>query len=125
MKNYLISVIFLFFSSSISLAKSPPPGTGTADVPANIMIMLDNSGSMAWGLLDRPVDVSVDASGNIYVLEYVKGQISVFNSSGVLQRVCGNNTQGYKFNYPRQLTVYNNKVFSCTFYSKFFSFHHR
>ena len=111
MKNYLISVIFLFFSSSISLAKSPPPGTGTADVPANIMIMLDNSGSMAWGLLDRPVDVSVDASGNIYVLEYVKGQISVFNSSGVLQRVCGNNTQGYKFNYPRQLTVYNNKVF--------------
>lgn len=111
MKNYLFLFIFIFFFSSTSLPKSPPPGTGTADVPANIMIMLDNSGSMAWGLLDRPIDVSVDASGNVYVLEYVKGQISVFNSSGVLQRVCGNNTQGYKFNYPRQLTVYSNKVF--------------
>ena len=27
-------------------AKNPPPGTGTADIPANILIMLDNSGSM-------------------------------------------------------------------------------
>ena len=39
----------LFFSNLY--AKNPPPGTGTSDLPANIMIMLDNSGSM-----DNPAD---------------------------------------------------------------------
>jgi type IV pilus assembly protein PilY1 len=109
MKKYLLLCLLVFTFSSEG--KSPPSGTGTADVPANIMIMLDNSGSMDWGLLDRPIDVAVDTSGNIYVLEYVKGQISVFNSSGALQRICGDNTKGYKLNYPRQLTVYNDSVF--------------
>ena len=38
--------IILFFLISISTfqaqAKNPPPGTGTSDIPANILIMLDN-----------------------------------------------------------------------------------
>ena len=34
------------------MAKNPPPGTGTSDVPANILIMLDNSGSMSRRLVN-------------------------------------------------------------------------
>jgi uncharacterized protein with von Willebrand factor type A (vWA) domain len=46
--------ISLLFSSLLLLttfnseAKQPPPGTGVADVKANIYLMLDNSGSMGW-----------------------------------------------------------------------------
>ena len=113
MKKIFIYLFTLFFIVQVNIAqsKSPPLGTGTGDVPANIMIMLDNSGSMAWGLLDRPIDVGVDTSNNIYVLEYVKGQISVFDSSKNLQRVCANNTLGYKLYFPRHLKIYGTEIF--------------
>ena len=68
-------------------AKSPPPGTGTSDIPANILIMLDNSGSMSARLggstsIHYPVDVNVDSNGNIYVLEYWNNRIKKFDSEG-------------------------------------------
>ncbi len=107
---YLL-VIYLVFGLDTANSKSPPLGTGTSDVPANILIMLDNSGSMAWGLLDRPIDVGVDSSNNIYVLEYVKGQISVFDSSKKLIRVCANNSLGYKLYFPRHLKIYGTEIF--------------
>ena len=71
----VIFFIFLFFAFNNVKAKSPPPGTGTSDIPANILIMLDNSGSMSARLagavqIHYPVDVNVDSNGNIYVLEY-------------------------------------------------------
>ena len=45
----LLLIVFLVFTENVN-SKSPPPGTGTSDIPANIMIMLDNSGSMGWNL---------------------------------------------------------------------------
>ena len=45
MKNYLIFIVKLFLISFLSLqvnAKTLPPGTGgAADVPANVLILLD------------------------------------------------------------------------------------
>ena len=38
----------LSISSNHVYAKSAPPGTGKSDVKANILIMLDRSGSMGW-----------------------------------------------------------------------------
>ena len=41
----LTKIIIVLFALLISLqaqAKNPPPGTGTSDIPANILIMLDN-----------------------------------------------------------------------------------
>ena len=69
----LIIAIFVLLVNIIEVnAKSPPPGTGTSDLPANILIMLDNSGSMRSQLssgqsLLYPEDVAVDSSGNIYI----------------------------------------------------------
>ena len=39
----IILSLFLITSLSEVNAKNPPPGTGTSDIPANILIMLDNS----------------------------------------------------------------------------------
>ena len=47
-KITLVGILFCLFISNV-FAKSPPLGTG-ALVPTNIMLMLDNSGSMAWDL---------------------------------------------------------------------------
>ena len=46
----VIIFLFLFLFSFQVQAKSPPPGTGTTDIPANILIMLDKSGSMDFTL---------------------------------------------------------------------------
>tara|TARA_A100001015_G_scaffold284350_1_gene350712 strand:+ start:2365 stop:6063 length:3699 start_codon:yes stop_codon:yes gene_type:complete len=86
-KRIIIFLIILFSFSSKVYSKNPPPGTGTSDVPANILIMLDNSGSMSARLsgavqIHYPVDVNVDSSGNIYVLEYWNNRIKKFDSSG-------------------------------------------
>ena len=54
MKRFYIFLI-LFLSWNVnSFAKNPPPGTGATNVPANILIMLDNSGSMGWDTNGRP-----------------------------------------------------------------------
>ena len=80
-------IIIIFSPWGIVYSKSPPPGTGTADVPANILIMLDKSGSMDWNIsgrttLEDPTDVEVDSNGNIYILEYGRNRITKWNSSG-------------------------------------------
>ena len=75
-KNIILPFILIAFFSNSTLAKSPPPGTGSL-VPSNIMIMLDNSGSMSWNLsgaeittnslLRNPTDIETDSAGNVYV----------------------------------------------------------
>ena len=83
----IVLIILITHLFSYANAKSPPPGTGTSDIPANILIMLDNSGSMSARLggstsIHYPVDVNVDSNGNIYVLEYWNNRIKKFDSSG-------------------------------------------
>ena len=81
MNRKIYTLLFLlFFVCNNSYSKSPPPGTGTGGIPANILIMLDNSGSMAWDIngneryantnyTSRPFDVKVDTNGDVYVNE--------------------------------------------------------
>ena len=95
----LIYIIFcIIFTSNVS-AKNPPPGTGTSDLPANIMIMLDNSGSMdiptdRANALDGPIDINVDSSGNVYVLEYQRDRITKYDSSGTVLKRFGQSGGG-------------------------------
>ena len=76
-KNLIISfVIFVFCLINNSFAKTLPPGTGTqADVPSNILILLDASGSMGWRMssaqsVNYPMQSTTDKSGNIFVSQY-------------------------------------------------------
>ena len=53
-----------------------PPGTGTqSDVPSNLLILLDKSGSMGWRMssnqsINRMFDGVTDSSGNIYIAQF-------------------------------------------------------
>jgi hypothetical protein len=78
-------------------------------MPANIMLMLDTSGSMGWTLgatFDRPYDMAVDSMGNIYLTERYRNQVSKFDSSGTLLLTWGGyGSSSGKFRYPMGITV--------------------
>ena len=101
-KKIIIIFLLIFSIGTNAFSKSPPLGTGSL-VPSNIMIMLDNSGSMGWNLagqqlstvgeLNRPAEIKNDSEGNIYVLQYdntnfegKKYRMHVFGSDGTLKR---------------------------------------
>ena len=112
----IIISLLLVFSFQVK-AKSPPPGTGTSEIPANILIMLDNSGSMSAKLYNSvqvyyPLDVATDSSGNVYVMEYYNNRIKVFNSSGTYLRSFGGYGSGCnQWSYARQFTIYNDVIY--------------
>ena len=126
-----LPVLIIFFFATSSFSKSPPPGTGTALVPANILIMLDNSGSMAWDIngspitanssrLQAPQDVAVDSSGNTYIMQSGKRKIAVFNSSGTFVKEIGG---GYgsgctQFIYAYSLSIDSDQIYVLDAYGK-------
>ena len=123
----LSKIIFFFIVALLATqanAKNPPPGTGTSDVPANILIMLDNSGSMSSKLYSSvqiyyPLDVATDSAGNVYVLEYYNNRILVFDSSGNYKRAFGgygNNCSRWRF--ARQFVIHNDVIYIADTYGQ-------
>jgi len=118
----IISLLLIF--SFQAQAKNPPPGTGTSDIPANILIMLDNSGSMSAKLYSSvqvyyPLDVTTDSSGNVYVMEYYNNRIKVFDSSGAYLRSFGGYGYGCnQWRYARQFTIYNDEIYLADTYGR-------
>ena len=119
MVRYWTIILSLFFTLHItgSNAKNPPPGTGTSDIPANILIMLDNSGSMTARLagavqIHYPVDVNVDSSGNIYVLEYWNNRIKKFDSAGkYIKSFGGYGSNCSQWRNARQFDIKDNLIY--------------
>ena len=119
MVRYWTIVLSLFLSLCMtgSYAKNPPPGTGTSDIPANILIMLDNSGSMSARLagavqIHYPVDVNVDSSGNIYVLEYWNNRIKKFDSAGkYIKSFGGYGSNCSQWRNARQFDIKDNLIY--------------
>ena len=69
----ILLIILLFNSNAFS--KALPPGSGIGDVPANVLILLDKSGSMNARMTSGagvyyPESVAFDSSGNVYAGQY-------------------------------------------------------
>ena len=117
-RKLYIFLFLIFFVCNNSYSKSPPPGTGTSNIPANILIMLDNSGSMAWDIngtpisswnkyVSQPSDVVVDSKGFIYVLQISNKKIKVFDDSGTYVKEIGTCSS----TYPVQFDIYNDTIY--------------
>jgi len=91
----LLMIVLLFTSNA--MAKSPPPGTGFQDVPTNVLIMLDTSGSMAWSADSQstyyPYDLTFDSAGNKYVVSFYS-EVEKYDSSNNLVTSWGSYDSG-------------------------------
>jgi len=66
MRILLLSMLLLL-THTAAWSKNPPPGTGSADVKANILIMLDSSGSMNEPTtVFKAPDLVFDSAGNFW-----------------------------------------------------------
>ena len=83
MKKIFIGLfVFIFIHIEQVSSKSLPPGTGAGDVPANILIMLDKSGSMGWrmsgGTASMRYPYDADADSNVAVKWPLQKLLSCF-----------------------------------------------
>ena len=115
---YFLLIVLLSFQAQ---AKNPPPGIGT-NIPANVLIMLDVSGSMSATMYSSvrlwyPVDTAVDSNGNVYVVEYSYNRIAVFDSSGAFKKYFGSyGTRCNQWKYARQIDIYNDQIYIADYY---------
>ena len=130
--KFLISTLVLFFSfvSTNVSSKILPPGTGTqADVPSNLLILLDKSGSMGWRMrnsqgLNRMYVSATDSSGNIYVAQYSTYGVKKYNYSDMSADTSwGNNgnvgqSGSCRTYYPYGIKVHNGIIYVTSYYDR-------
>ena len=118
----LFKLLLLLLVSTSVVAKSPPPGLGS-DLPANILLMLDTSGSMNQGAsaspLSTPLDVAVDSKGNIFVSQIGHHLVKKFDSDGNFIKSWGGwGTGNGKFRYALRIaTDANDNVYVTDYYN--------
>ena len=130
--KFLISTLVLFFSfvSTNVSSKILPPGTGTqADVPSNLLILLDKSGSMGWRMrnaqgLNYMYQSATDSSGNIYVAQYSTYGVGKYNYSDMsLDTSWGSSGIVGSFGscrtyYPYGIKVHNGIIYVSSYYDR-------
>ena len=127
-----ISTLVLFFSlvSTNVSSKILPPGTGTqADVPSNLLILLDKSGSMGWRMqnsqgLNYMESSATDSSGNIYVAQYSTYGVKKYNYSDMSNDTSwgSNGTVGRSGNcrtyYPYGMKIHDGIIYVSSYYDR-------
>jgi len=109
LRLFLFTIILL---SSEVFAKGPPPGTGEGDVKANIMIMLDDSGSMSAtdpspGMGYQTYGIDIANNGDIFAgdLYYKVGHLG---SDYALINTFGGSNSSYSNNGANPpIAIYN------------------
>ena len=100
MRVIFIPLILGFLLSLPVFAKGPPPGTGVGDVKANIMIMLDDSGSMSArdpspGLSYCTYAVDVANNGDIFTVDPCYHRANRLDSSFKIKATIGGSYSQY------------------------------
>ena len=129
LKSLLYSFLFIIlFVSNNSSAKILPPGTGTqADVPSNLLILLDKSGSMGWRMqsaasLYHPRKIAVDSSGDVYVMQnYNYGMKKFIYDTKKPDVTWGNNSisgksGNCKMYYPYGTDIHDGIIYVANYY---------
>ena len=127
---FVIISIFSIIHANNGNAKSPPPGSGVADVPANIFFLLDTSGSMDTYVsyterFSYPYDMATDSSGNIYIAEVYNG-VYVYDKDGNYIRNWGSFSSNYTYRSDNDEFYYiygiavdaDDDVYVCDLYHK-------
>ena len=133
LKNLIlkISILFLILSGNV-FAKGLPPGSGQGDVPANILILLDKSGSMGARMTSGssvyyPEAMAFDSSGDIYISQYYTYGIKKFNYANKTLDVnfgSGGTYRGTSSGgacpvyYPKDMQVHNGYLYFNSYYSR-------
>ena len=131
MKKIFIGLfVFIFIHIEQVSSKSLPPGTGAGDVPANILIMLDKSGSMGWRMsggtasMRYPYDADADSNGDIIVSQYNRDGVKKFvYGSSTLDTGFGTNgvtgkSGNCKTSYSYSGEVYNDVYYTTAYYEQ-------
>jgi len=95
----LLFVLVVLNQNAIS--KPLPPGSGSGDVPANILILLDSSASMKRQLITgdgiaNPKDIVEDSDGNLIVAEHKFGFIKILTASNTVDRTFADNNRNFR-----------------------------
>ncbi len=119
-------ILSLLFLTGNSFAKNIPPGSGIGDVPANVLILLDKSGSMGVRMMTGasmyyPQAVKAH-NGKIYVAQhYSNGIKSIDHDSGKLNSSFGNKgtyrgSGNCRVYYPYGLSIDNGYLYVASYY---------
>ena len=127
-KILLFKILFaLILLSNPSYAKNIPPGSGIGDVPANILILLDKSGSMSVRMTSGsgfmyPYASAADSNGDVYVGQYWRYGIKKFNYStaAVDTTFASNGTYvgsgRCRSYYPLNMKIHNGYLYVAAYY---------
>ncbi len=132
-KNLIIkiSILFLILTGNV-FAKALPPGSGQGDVPANILILLDKSGSMGARMTGGttvyyPEAMAFDSSGDVYISQYYTYGIKKFSYSNNTLDVNFGSSGTYRGTssggacpvyYPKDMQVHNGYLYWNSYYSR-------
>ena len=128
-KLFIINILFLtFLLIGNAFSKALPPGSSVGDVPANVLILLDKSGSMSQRMTSGagvyyPISSAVDSStGDIYAGQWATSGIKKFEyaSSNVDTSFATKGFYGGSGNceskYPYEMKVHNGYLYVSSFY---------
>jgi type IV pilus assembly protein PilY1 len=132
-KLFIIKVLLsLILITNNSFAKNLPPGSGVADVPANVLILLDKSGSMGARMISGmgfyyPMGMAAH-NGKIYAgqlgsygiksIDHDTGKLNTsFGTKGSWRRPSGAHSNCTPY-YPSTLTIDNGNLYVFSYYRR-------
>ena len=118
MKKIKLFIIQIFLFSCLiisnSFSKALPPGSGVADVPANVLILLDKSGSMgltsySGANIGVPYSITPISNTGNYISHNGNTLYGVNHSSNALTSIVSSrNTYRLRQRFPECSTYYDN-----------------